>query len=434
MKYKRITVIVLAGAISLFTAGCSGGSHVITQHTSRTDGASTSKPYATNDSLTKDKITLTVWESKDGPDEFIRKAGDSFHELYPNITIEYVNVETTDSTMELLDKESSVKKPDVFAAPSDMTGELVTNDLILPTGDSSFVNTTALTLAREAVIYDNVMYGYPVSCETYALFYNKKLVNESDIPQTWENMTAWSKGFSTLYPGKYGFIFHANTVYYLAMLMSSDNNRLMSGDNYSLLNKSSKYGLELLSQMKAIFPSDITNYEYDDYDDLFLNGNAAITVNGPWFITKADASGVDYGIVKLPAFESGSSTYSLAGVRVMFVYSGSEHPEEADEFARYLLSEDMQQQRINITGTLPATNVDVSDKLNGFVDQLEFSYTVPNTPNMAKFWEYGENICKDIFGGADPSTELENFVNYLDGTDPSDDGNNSNTSDSTENE
>lgn len=434
MKYKRITAIVLAGAISLFTAGCSGGSHVITQHTSRTDSASSSKPYATNDSLTKDKITLTVWESKDGPDEFIRKAGDSFHKLYPNITIEYVNVETTDSTKELLNKESTVKKPDVFAAPSDMTGELATNNLILPTGDSSFVNTTALTLAREAVIYDNVMYGYPVSCETYALFYNKKFVSEGDIPQTWENMTAWSKGFSTLYPGKYGFIFHANTVYYLAMLMSSDSNKLMSGDNYSLLNKSSEYGLELLGQMKAIFPSDITNYEYDDYDNLFLNGNAAITVNGPWFISKADASGVDYGIVKLPAFESGSNTYSLAGVRVMFVYSESEHPEEADEFARYLLSEDMQQQRVNITGTLPATNIDVSNKLNGFVDQLEFSYTVPNTPKMAKFWDYGENICKDIFGGTDPSTELKNFVNYLDGTDSSDDDNNSNASDSTENE
>ena len=53
---------------------------------------------------------------------------------------------------------------------------------------------------------------------------------------------------------------------------------------------------------------------------------------------------------------------------------------------------------------------------------------------MAKFWDYGENICKDIFGGTDPSTELKNFVNYLDGTDSSDDGNNSNASDSTENE
>ena len=92
----------------------------------------------------------------------------------------------------------------------------------------------------------------------------------------------------------------------------------------------------------------------------------------------------------------------------------------------------MQQKRVDITGTLPASNIDVSNKLNGFVDQLEFSYTMPNTPQMAKFWIYGENICKDVFGGADLSTELKNFVDYLDDTDSSDDD--SNVSDITENE
>ena len=96
MKYKKsvsVFLAVLALIPAMMTAGCSEESHIITQHTSRPDGTATSKPYATNYSLTKDDITLTVWESKDGPDEFIRKAGDSFHKLYPNITIEYVNVE-----------------------------------------------------------------------------------------------------------------------------------------------------------------------------------------------------------------------------------------------------------------------------------------------------------------------------------------------------
>ena len=109
MKYKRsasVFLAVLALIPAMMTAGCSEESHIITQHTSRPDGTATSKPYATNDSLTKDDITLTVWESKDGPDEFIRKAGDSFHKLYPNITIEYVNVEIPDAIINLKDKNS----------------------------------------------------------------------------------------------------------------------------------------------------------------------------------------------------------------------------------------------------------------------------------------------------------------------------------------
>ena len=69
-----------------------------------------------------------------------------------------------------------------------MAGELIANDLILPTIDTSFVNTVAMTSARDSVMYGDTMYGYPVSCETYALFYNKKFVDLNDIPSTWEGM------------------------------------------------------------------------------------------------------------------------------------------------------------------------------------------------------------------------------------------------------
>ena len=81
MKYKRAFAALLAVLMCTVTAGCSEGSHIITQHTSRTDNAGSSKPYATDDSLTRDDITLTVWESKDGPDEWIKKAGESFNSL-----------------------------------------------------------------------------------------------------------------------------------------------------------------------------------------------------------------------------------------------------------------------------------------------------------------------------------------------------------------
>ena len=418
MKYKRAAAALLAVLMCAVTAGCSGGSHVIiTQHTSRTDGISESKPYKTDDSLTKDDITLTVWESKDGPDEWIKKAGESFNLLYPNIHIEYVNVDLKESTTELLDTESTVKKPDVFAAPGDMTGELVKNKLVLPTEDTDIVNTTALELARKATVYNDVMYGYPMSCETYALFYNKKLVEESNIPTTWESLITWSGAFNNLYPGKYGFIFHTDTVYFISMLMSSGKNRLMFGSDYGLLNSRASYGLTLLKQMQDIFPENITNYSYDDFDDMFLSGGAAMIVNGPWFITKADASGVDYGIVPLPAFDNGSNTYSLAGVRAMFVYSKSEHPAEADAFAKYLLSADMQSLRTEITGTLPATNIDISEKLDGFVDQLDYSYIMPNTAEMKRFWEFGEHITADIYGEKGISQELKDYVSYIRNTD-----------------
>ena len=83
MRYRRITAALFAVLIGTVIAGCSEESHIITQHTSRSDYNGNSTPYSTDDSLTKDDITLTVWESKDGPDEWIKEAGESFNALYP---------------------------------------------------------------------------------------------------------------------------------------------------------------------------------------------------------------------------------------------------------------------------------------------------------------------------------------------------------------
>lgn len=43
-------------------------------------------------------VTLVVWESTGGPDEFIKQAGEAFTKLYPHIKIEYVNVELGDAS------------------------------------------------------------------------------------------------------------------------------------------------------------------------------------------------------------------------------------------------------------------------------------------------------------------------------------------------
>ena len=101
----------------------------------------------------------------------------------------------------------------------------------------------------------------------------------------------------------------------------------------------------------------------------------------------------------------------------MYVYSKRELPAEADAFAKYLLSTDMQSLRTEITGTLPATNINISEKLDGFVDQLDFSYIMPNTAEMKRFWEFGEHITADIYGEKGISQELKDYVSYIRNTD-----------------
>ncbi len=76
-------------------AGCTGEATLLKL---QTVAATLKLTTNANAEITGDPVTLKVWESIDGPDEWIKQAGAKFTEKYPNITIEYVNVELGDST------------------------------------------------------------------------------------------------------------------------------------------------------------------------------------------------------------------------------------------------------------------------------------------------------------------------------------------------
>lgn len=381
---------------------------------SRQDDIS-SKPEAsssTSENLTKDNITLTVWESNNGPDKWIQLAAKEFSAIYPNISIEFCNVEIGAALAELENPQSEIPAPDLFGAPHDNVGALVEKGLILPTDNPSHVAINTLYSTSKALMYNDIMYGYPTSCETYAMFYNKALINEADLPQTWDELIEWSKGFSKDNPGKYGLIYHSDTVYYNAMLMSNNGNRLLQSEQSTGLDTEAALdGALLLQKIADILPSNVNSFTFEDYDNLFLQGDAAIMINGPWLMSSAEVAKLDYGIVPLPAFEKGGEpAYSFSGVRGMFVSSNSKHPAEAAAFARFLINEDMQKLRQEITLALPSVNISINDeKTNGFLEQLEYSYPMPNSPSAINFWIYGKSFSKNIIDGADPQSELDKF-------------------------
>ena len=151
-------------------------------------------------------VELVVWESLDGPDQWIQQAGAKFTEKYPNITVKFVNVELGDSSSAIaLDGPAEVG-PDLFAAPHDKLGELVVGGHVLPTENADKVSAAVLPACSSALQYGGKMYGYPTSAETYALYYNKDLISENDVPKTWADMYEWCKTFNAENPDKYGFV------------------------------------------------------------------------------------------------------------------------------------------------------------------------------------------------------------------------------------
>lgn len=393
---KKIVFAATAfAAAALALTGCS-----------KKEGASAKK--------SEEKVVLTVWESLQGPDEFIKQAGEAYTKANPNVEIKFVNVELGDAAGQIaLDGPAGVG-PDIFAAPHDKLGELVNGGHILPTVDADAVKSSVLGACSQALTYEGKMYGYPVSAETYALFYNKDLISESDVPKTWEDLISWVKTFNANNSGKRGFVMDVGNGYYTILFTTAGGNRLFgptgTDSTSSYLNTpNSVKGMQLFQSLKEALNVPASDLDTGNCDAAFQGGNAAMHITGPWNIKNFKDAGLNFGVAPLPALPGDSvPSSSFSGTRAMFVSAYSNHPAEAADFAKFLISTSMQQLRFDLTGAMPSIDTPVSSPyISGFLKQLDYAFPMPSIPEMAKFWETMGNTSKNIWDGADAKAELD---------------------------
>ena len=157
MKLKKLACLAAVCAVGTMGVGCSNNNG--SEAAPSTAPSTSTGTEASSEPVSTEPVTLKVWESVDGPDEFIKQAGAAFTEKYPNITVEFVNVELADSTTQIaLDGPAGVG-PDVFAAPHDKLGELVAGGHILPTENAADMESKVLGACSTALTYDGTMYG-----------------------------------------------------------------------------------------------------------------------------------------------------------------------------------------------------------------------------------------------------------------------------------
>ena len=306
-----------------------------------------------------EKITLTVWESLLGPDEFIKQAGAKYTESHPNVEIKFVNVELGDSTGQIsLDGPAGVGA-DLFAAPHDKLGELVNGGHIAPTANADVVAKEVLGACSKALTYEGKMYGYPVSAETYALFYNKDLIAEKDVPKTWDALAKWVVDFNKKNPDKRGFIMDVGNAYYSIVFTTENGNRVFgsTGADTSttyLNNDDAVNGMKFFQSLRSALNVPAADLSTGACDAAFQGGQAAMHITGPWNVKNFVDAGLNFGVAPLPSLPGDKvPAPSFSGTRAMFVSSYSDHPEEAADFAQFLISPAMQQLRFDITGAMP---------------------------------------------------------------------------------
>lgn len=167
--------------------------------------------------------------------------------------------------------------------------------------------------------------------------------------------------------------------------------------------------MEFFKNLRKILDVPSADLSTSICDAAFSSGNVALYITGLWNIAPFESQGVNFGVTALPSLPGNDTPVaSFAGTRAMFVSAYSESPEEAALFADFLLSEDMQKLRFELTGSLPSIDIAVdSPYIPGFLKQLEYAFPMPSIPEMSAYWAAMNSASANIWDGADIKTELD---------------------------
>lgn len=427
---KKAISLTLAAAMSVgLLAGCGGSSSSASTAADSTAPAETTATQEGGEKyqgipLSSDPVTLKVWESTAGADEFIKQAGAAFNELYPNINIEYINVEMGDAQGQIALDGPTGNGPDLFAAPNNTAAVLVSSGLVLPTAQQNYVKTMLTDGSLTAMTYEDELYGVPIASEGYAVFYNRALISDNEVPKTYEELVAFCEKFNAENPGKYGFLMNVAQGYYtITNCTQTPDKRIFGefGDDPTVTHLNDKacvdnfaWMVENLRPVMNIASSDI---DQSGLQAQFVAGNAAMFVTGLWDVSVFQDAGIDFGVTTLPTLP-GTDTIPevFSTARMIYTSAFSEHVNEANAFALFLISDEMQQLRYEICGSCPTTKVEIdSPYMAGFAEQMAHSYPCPVLTKMDAFWDAMDNASSVIWDCGLTGDELTAFVqNELD--------------------
>ena len=150
--------------------------------------------------------SLVIWEDSDSRIEYMEYVAEKFKETYNiDVTVEKV----ADFSTKLIQDGPAGLGPDLVEAPHDQAGTMLTAGLVQPNDTTvNEVKTDFPAAVSESLTYENQLYGYPLTVNTYVMIYNKDLVDKA--PETFQEIIDFAQTFNDPADNKYALMWQVS--------------------------------------------------------------------------------------------------------------------------------------------------------------------------------------------------------------------------------
>jgi|LSQX01.1.fsa_nt_gb arabinogalactan oligomer/maltooligosaccharide transport system substrate-binding protein len=358
-------------------------------------------------------IKLVVWEDQSNI-EMLETIADEFIAFYkrtypsaPSFTIEFQSQSEKSAVERLGTIANTGTEPDIVAFTHDTTATAAAAKLFAPISYSYEVSSNHNLEAVGAFSIGGVLYAYPNVTESITLMYDKRKVDAADLASFSALKTSGEKIGLTAQ--------EVDSAYYMWGLCTDS---VLFGPNFD-----QPTNVDIAtSQSVANYTSFLNNYAGNVLSTSaegalsLIQASGANSVAGfvssPFMYPQLQAAigEANAGLAILPSID-GIDQRPFSGFKGYGVVSYSKHPSLAQDFARYLTSEDAQYWRLVQKSYLPTLSSDrieqfiaEDEALSVFKQSYENSMPMPTIAAMANFWSPMQTACTNLWKMAGSAT------------------------------
>ncbi|WP_168581397.1 sugar ABC transporter substrate-binding protein [Gephyromycinifex aptenodytis] len=322
----------------------------------------TSNAPGTSDGTASGPVVLEVWDylGQGASHTAMESAVAAFESANPGVTIKRTSFAYSDLAKAIVQGGVGGSVPDVAVV------DVVDTQNFASLGLLKDITPIAGSKANEffpgpwqSTQVDGKTFGLPLNSNNLALYYSKdKFKNAGvEVPTNWEELRSTAKKLSSGEEqgiAMSGVKNEQGTFQFLPFLWQT------GGD----LDSFATDGATALQFMKDLIDdgsmsSSVANYSQEDARTQFLNGKAAMMINGPWELQNLKDANVNYGVAKLPAGKVAAT--GLGGENVV-AFDQAKQPAAAVEFLEYLTGKEGAKTFCDESGQL-SSRVDLKGEL-----------------------------------------------------------------------
>jgi multiple sugar transport system substrate-binding protein len=294
--------------------------------------------------------TLSVW-AVDEPDNYTEKMAQEFAKLHPDVHLQIRKVGFAALNDETMRAVMSGSMPDVVPIDNPNTAMFASKNALLDLSPylakSKVIDTKQIFPGPlKNASWNGKVYAIPRGTNTLALYYNEDMFKAAGLdpnhpPQTWDELYADAKKLTDAQHNVYGLAFSAinneeGVFQFLPFIQAT-------GADWDKLNdpgaaRAAAFWQKLLDA-KVASPDTLTHTQ-SEAAATFINGNAAMNIDGPWELNAVEKGAkFKWRVALLPTEKAGGARASALGEQNHAILRGAKDPDVAFQFLEYMYSQ-----------------------------------------------------------------------------------------------